>query len=210
METPVTTTMPRASGLGRKTVGRVAPVTNIRTNGTPSKTAGYIRGVSGPLELEAPAEHTKEASFRRLKNIGVAAGTAAGTAIAGAALAGAGSHLFNAVKVRLIDKPEFERSFRKALEINPSLRSYPEDELRSYFDLVCQASPTVARNPLLVSQYLKHLVSYSGSMNFNAFNELVKLEGQIIKNDEGSNKLTGIAEKALIETTIKDRLGRRR
>ena len=209
MQTPVTTTMPRASGLGRKLVGRVAPVTNIQTNGTPSKTAGYVRGVSGPLELEAPMEHTKEASLRALKRVGIAAGTSAATAVAGAALAGLGSHMFNAITNRLVDKPEFERSFRKALEINASLRSYPEDELRSYFELVCQASPSVARNPLLVSQYLKHLVSYSGSMNFNAFNELVKLEGQIIKNDEGSNKLTGIAEKALIEATIKNQLNRR-
>ena len=212
MINPVQNTMPRSSGLGRKLTGRVAPVTNITSKGTPAKTAGYVPGVSGPIEFSSrnlAAEETTKTAFtipESVKNVGIAAGTSAATALAGAALAGIGTATFNAARKRFVDKPEFERSFLKSLEINPSLKSYPEDMLRAYFNLVCQASPTVAKNPLLASQYLKHLLSYQGSMNFNAFSDLTKLEGQILKNESDSNVRTNIAEKALIETVLKQRL----
>ena len=211
MNSPIQSTMPRSSGLGRKLTGRVAPVTNITASGTPAKTAGYIPGVSGPVEFGTRyvAEEATKTAFtipESVKTVGIAAGTSAATALAGAALAGVGSATFNAARKRFVDKPEFERSFNKSLEINPSLKSYPEDMLRAYFNLVCQASPTVAKNPLLASQYLKHLLSYQGSMNFNAFSDLTKLEGQILKNDNDSNLRTNVAEKALIETVLKNGL----
>jgi hypothetical protein len=130
-----------------------------------------------------------------------AAGTALNTIAAMGVLQGA-SALTDAIRGHF-EKEVFERSFQKALAMNPKLRSYPEAELRQYFNLVVSASPTVAKNPLLAGNYLQYLLDYKGNVNFAGFKSLVDLEGQITKNKNESTPLLGITQKAIIENSTR-------
>ena len=161
------------------------------------KTAGFMDWVSGnPAAKMALGALGSETA----KGVGKAALTA--SAIAGATALG--GIALNKVKSQFIDQPQFKQSFDKALRINPELQHYDREQLEDYFNLVAQASPTVAKNPLLISQYLKYLLDYKGSLNFNAFSDLAKLEGQLQNNRSGgSGSVHQVINKGLIEGASK-------
>ena len=129
-------------------------------------------------------------------------------ALSGATILGgvAATGLANAVAKRVgnaIDRPKFEAVFKKAIQMDPKLQSHDINDLHRYAELIMEASPSVAMNPLLLSNYLRYLTDYQGSMNLTGYRELANLEGQLLTNRERMKPVTGIAQKALLENTIK-------
>ena len=127
---------------------------------------------------------------------------AGGTVLGGVAATGAANAIAKSIGNR-IDKPKFEAAFRKAVQMDPKLQSHDINDLHRYAELIMEASPSVAMNPLLLSNYLRYLTDYQGSMNLTGYRELANLEGQLLANREKAKPVTGIAQKALIESTIK-------
>ena len=58
--------------------------------------------------------------------------------------------------------PEYKKALEKAIQLNPKLASYPREELEQYFEKIVEASPTVAKNPLLVANYLDYFIDTGG------------------------------------------------
>lgn len=133
------------------------------------------------------------------------AGTILGAGLAMAAITGASAlvgELSNAVKTT-IDRKVYAKTLDRAIEINPKLKAYDIGLLRNYYNLIAESSPTVAKNPLLVSNYLQYMLDHEGSMNFMAYKGLVDMEGQMLKNQEASNPVQSIAQKSLVDNVIK-------
>lgn len=127
---------------------------------------------------------------------------AGGTVLGGVAATSAANAIAKGIGNR-IDRPKFEAAFRKAVQMDPKLQSHDINDLHRYAELIMEASPSVAMNPLLLSNYLRYLTDYQGSMNLTGYRELANLEGQLLANREKAKPVTGIAQKALIESTIK-------
>lgn len=162
-----------------------------------SKEAGIWDAVTSPA--------AKEMAMRAGKTMALSGATVLGgvaaTGLANMAAQGIG---------HMIDKPKFEAAFKKAIEMDPKLQSHNPADLHRYAELIMEASPSVAMNPLLLSNYLRYLTDYQGSMNLTGYRELANLEGQILNNKEKSKPVTGIAQKALLENTIKSIAGNNR
>jgi hypothetical protein len=192
------------------------PITNLRvprmlSNGDEkSMTEIAHQPVTKKAAERAPIE--KNASLLSLgsnANIVNAVRPSAGTILgAGAMMAGlmgattlVGA-LSDAVKGTLNAKA-YDRVFERALAINPKLKAYDHALLKQYFNLIAESSPTVAKNPLLVSNYLQYMLDHEGSMNFMAYKGLVDMEGQMLKNHEAANALQSVSQKALMDGVIR-------
>lgn len=203
---PVNEPMPKnGPGFNTKLTGRVEAVKPITSKPHISKQAKELNYESStPVEWQSKEDLEKNSAVNSelvkktlVGLVQAGAGTMAVMGVTGGANLAYG-------KIRgMMDKPEMERSFQRALDIDPKLRSYDQKDLREYFELVAQASPTVAKNPLLVANFLKYLIDYKGVMNFNAFKDLASLEGQLGKNRSEANVLNSTAQKAIIDSTVK-------
>ena len=189
-------------GFGLKLTGRVAPTQAVKS--ASPKELEMSENTNMPIEFQS-SSHTKEAAMfspgtqRIIGDVGMAALTGLGTM----ALTSVGGAAMDLAKEKLIDNPAFERSFQRCLQLEPQLRSYPQEELHQYFMLVAEASPSVAKNPLLAAQYLRYLVDYKGTANFNAFSDLAKLQGQLNDNKAGNNPYTDALHRGLASNAAK-------
>lgn len=126
----------------------------------------------------------------------VAGGLGAVAAVGGATYAG------NKIN-QMRSSADFKRALDKAVQVNPRLRHTPKPELEAYLGLIAEASPSVARNPLLLANYLEYLLDHQGQLNYTAYGDLVKLEGNIQSNRAGANPLTGSVQKAIVDNSIR-------
>lgn len=127
----------------------------------------------------------------------------AGAAMGGVMLATSlFGELGSAIK-KTIDNKMYAKTLDKAVEINPKLKAYDMKLLRNYYNLIADSSPTVAKNPLLVSNYLQYMLDHEGSMNFMAYKGLVDMEGQLMKNQEAANPIQTVAQKSLVDNVIR-------
>lgn len=119
-----------------------------------------------------------------------------------AAAAGIINKAHSAVQ-HIVDTPAMNSAFDKALKINPKLKAYPVELLKSYFSLIADASPTVAKNPLLVANYMQYLIDHQGGINFRAFGELANLESQLLANERDAAPMTNAMQKALVDGAVR-------
>lgn len=159
-----------------------------------------INKTASSMEKEAFAipQGAKDVALQAGKTLAISGATVLG----GVAATGLANAVFKGIN-HMVDKPKFEASFNKAVAMDPKLQSYNPQDLRRYAELILEASPSVALNPLLLSNYLRYLTDYQGSMNLTGYKQLADLEGQLLNNREKMKPVTGIAQKALIENTIK-------
>lgn len=129
------------------------------------------------------------------------ASTAAGAAggIAGIALA---TKAINAIS-NFANKSAYDQAFARAIQLNPRLSSYPPDMLHEYYNIMISASPTVAKNPLIVANYLEYLIDNEGKLNFPAYEQLARVEGQALQNENNSNMIANSVLKGFTEGATK-------
>ena len=129
--------------------------------------------------------------------------------VAFALATGAGFELFNRALSKIdkvLDKPEQEKAFNRALMINPKLQSFDQKLLREYFGVVREASPMVAKSPLILANYLQYMMDHEGSMNFMAFKQLVDLEGGMAANEIARVPMGPMTQKAVVEGVIRSQI----
>ena len=61
----------------------------------------------------------------------------------------------------------------------------------------------MAKNPLLVANYLDYLIDAGGQLNFPGYQALTQLEGQAMNNRNNAHPLVNTALKAYTEGSIK-------
>ena len=197
-------TMPRVpgQGFGPKLTGRVAPDPKVKLAAT--KEIEMEANQNIPVEFQTSGvEKQAFALSPGVARVGRDIGLSALTGLGAMALTSVGGMAMDHLKTKFIDSPALEQSFKRCLELEPQLKSYPQAELHEYFMLVAEASPSVAKNPLLASQYLRYLVDYKGTANFTAFNDLAKLQGQLNDNKAGNNPYSDAFGKGLMQNTAK-------
>ena len=204
---PTKASIPRSSisGMNTKLLGRVAPVEPVKDTmrAAIQKTAAERTPVE---RKEAPKEGTDKTAASIGSLIGSDAGRSFASNIAGGlgavAAVGAANAISGAIgSIRL--NMQVKNALNKAISINPRLQQKPRAELEGYVDLIAEASPSVARNPLLLANYLEFLIDHQGQLNYQAYDRLVNLEGSILSNHSNANPLTGQVQKAIIETSIR-------
>lgn len=122
--------------------------------------------------------------------------------LAGVAAAAIGNAAIGKAQ-QLLAQPAFKRSLDKAISLNPRLQQRPRAELDQYMELIIEASPSVAKNPLLLANYLEFLLDHQGQLNYNGYTSLVNLESQIISNRNNANPLSSAVQKSIVENTIR-------
>ena len=166
--------MPKGIGIGQKLTGRVdvmsktfrAPVVKQATEKSEVERSEQL-----PLELQGKEKDagifdtlTSPASKQMAMRAGRTMALSGATVLGGVAATGLANMAAKGIG-NMIDKPTFEAAFRKAIEMDPKLQSHNPADLRRYAELIMEASPSVAMNPLLLSNYLRYLTDYQGSMN---------------------------------------------
>lgn len=197
MEQPIKADVPKSPvpGMNTKIVGRVKPVSNFKQ----------------PVEkIAADKAPVEKAGIE--KEAGILDHALAGPAIRSAAAAGGallGSYALTqglqAAQNKFMEG-KYKQSLEKAILLNPRLANIPRNKLEAYFGLVIEASPAVAKNPLLIANYLEQLIDHEGQLNYNSYANLVDLEGQILANKNNRAPLTVSTQKAIVDNTIKNTL----
>lgn len=113
--------------------------------------------------------------------LGQALGTAGALGIVGAASAG-----INYVSNKL-NNSEYEANLKQAIRLSPALARYDINELRSYMKMIANASPTVAKDPRLLANYLESMLDAEGHLNLGTFRELSSLENTVLQNKQLMN-----------------------
>lgn len=151
--------------------------------------------VSAMTKAELVDELRKARQPFTMKNVAMVAGglTAAGMVAAGVnALARAGYEAYVSSGKNSV--------IAEATKINPRLASYPPAELQKYYALISEASPSVAKNPLLVANYLEYLLNHDGSINFMGYKQLLDIEGQQQRNKTDGSLINPNMHKPLFES----------
>ena len=146
----------------------------------------------------------KEAAFvgpvaKGALSAGVISALKAAGGVAGLAI---GTKVVSAV-ADAVHAPKYKATLEKAVQLNPRLASYPPDRLWDYYQVMISASPNIASNPLIVSNYLEYLIDHEGRLNFTAYDTLSKVGGQGISNRNNAYPLMNAAMKGLIDGSIK-------
>ena len=184
--------------------GRMKSMAQISRNPITKLDSVKLAAEKTPIEKEASLMNLGS-SANIVNAVRPSAGTILGAGVMAAGIMGASSlvgALSDAVK-HTMDKKVYDKVFERALSINPKLKAYDPALLRQYFNLISESSPTVAKNPLLVSNYLQYMLDHEGSMNFMAYKGLVDMEGQMLKNHEAANPLQAVSQKALMDGVIR-------
>lgn len=180
-------------GFNTKILGRVAPVKAVKTAGTMP-----VEYESNNIETEKTAASFMDGFYTGLGNM--AAAGAAGAAMYGV---GMGIDAFN----NLRNSSKYDQALRTAIQMSPSLQMHGYEKLKGYMPMIIKASPTVAAEPRLLSNYLESMLDAEGHMNMSTFAELTALEGNVLKNQDMRNALRntalGTAMKGLVEGTGK-------
>ena len=163
-------------GFNTHILGRVAPLEQIKTAGTV------------PVEYESKVDELdleKDAAVfspDMIKGFQQGLGTMAATGAAGAAMYGIGMGI-DAFRT-LRDSSKYDTALRQAIQMSPSLQMHGYEKLKGYMPMIIKASPTVAEEPRLLSNYLESMLDAEGHMNMSTFAELTALEGNVLKNRE--------------------------
>ena len=184
-------------GMNTKILGRVKPVSNVKQ--TVEKTA-----IEKTAADKQPIEKAGIEKTSGVLTGAIGSGTTAAiTAAAGVtALWGINKLLEKADK--LMDAPEYKKSLEKAIQINPKLAAQPRAKLEQYFELIVESSPTVAKNPLLVANYLDYLIDAGGQLNFPGYTALTQLESHAMNNRNNAHPFVNEAVKAYTNGTVKN------
>lgn len=166
-------------------------------------------GVTQPVEFSTKNsfdEYEKTAaSFAMNPNMSTAFWTAAGTLGAAGVMGGIGMGIDAARG--MMNKTEYERSLREAIHLSPTLQMHGYDRLKPYLGIIAKSSPTVAREPRLLANYLESLLDAEGHMNLSTFSELSAIENKVLSNRElrnsTRNMIISSASKGLLEGTGK-------
>jgi hypothetical protein len=182
--------------MNTKTVGRVAPLEPIKQE--------VVKQAAEKASVE------KVAAEKTASTIGSFMGSDAAKSFVGNVAGGLGAvaaigvaNLASSKINKMVSSAEYKRALDKAISINPRLQQRPRAELEQYFGLIVEASPSVARNPLLVANYLEFLLDHQGQLNYTAYTNLVNLESQILSNRTNSNPLTGQVQKAVVDASVR-------
>lgn len=181
-------------GMNTKTLGRVKPVSNVKS--------GIRKTAIEKIAVEKAVVEKTAGVLDKITSTMSAGTTAAVTAAAGVGAIWAANKGIAALE-RKLDKSAYEAALNKAIQLNPKLSAYPRAKLEEYFALIVESSPTVAKNPLLVANYLDYLIDAGGQLNFPGYQALTQLEGQAINNRNNAHPLVNTALKAYTEGAIK-------
>lgn len=181
------------TGMGTKLTGRV-DISRMSIAQKPIVKAPVMKKTAAKKEVEK----TASLGTNMAQHMGM---TVAGV-LGAAAAAGAINKAYKAVE-HVVNMPAMNSSFEKAIKINPKLQAYPREVLKSYFDLIAEASPTVAKNPLLVANYMQYLIDHQGGINFMSYRQLADLEGQLLSNERDAAPMTQALQKGLVDGAIK-------
>lgn len=185
--------MPEVTGMGTKLTGRV-DISRMSSAQKPIVKAPVMKKTAAKKEVEK----TAGMGTNMAQHMGM---TVAGV-LGAAAAVGAINKAYKAVD-HVVNMPAMNSSFEKAIKINPKLQAYPRDVLKSYFDLIAEASPTVAKNPLLVANYMQYLIDHQGGINFMSYRQLADLEGQLLSNERDAAPMTAALQKGLVDGAMK-------
>lgn len=202
------------SGIGKvkpKLTGRVHPnMTHLnnanRASGAPMN---KVAGVTQPVEYSTSNsfdEYEKTAAaFQMNPTMSQAFWTAAGTLGAAGIMGGIGMGIDAARG--MMNKSVYEASLREAIHLSPTLQMHGYEKLKPYLGIVAKSSPTVAREPRLLANYLESMLDAEGHMNLATFGELSNIENNVLKNKQLRNEhrtiIVGAAAKGLLEGTGK-------
>ena len=182
-------------GMNTKIVGRVKPVSHV-------KTAFEKTAIEKAVVEKASVEKT--AGILEFAKGTMGSGTqAAVTAAAGVGAIWLANKGISALE-RLVDGPAYKKSLEKAIQLNPKLSAYPRAKLEEYFALIVESSPTVAKNPLLVANYLDYLIDAGGQLNFPGYTALTQLEGQATNNRNNAHPFLNEAIKSYTSGAVKN------
>lgn len=180
-------------GLNQKILGRVKSVKPV------TKTAS-AEGTR-PVEFESASEKEKTAVASFLNKIPQpmqnAFWTGVGTVAAGGLAYGVGAGIDAARSIMAESK--YDKVLKDAIAMSPTLQMHGYETLKKYLPLVVKSSPTVAAEPLLLANYLETMLDAQGHLNAGIFNELVTLEGNVLRNRQAGN---GFRD-AFVNTAVK-------
>lgn len=181
--------------MNTKLLGRVAPVKAI-SNSIDKLAIEKTAIEKAPIEKVARAKTA--AAMDIAKTVGTHALAMVGTLALTNVLTSGGE------KIRsMYDKSAYAKALDKAIALNPKLAQRSRADLDRYMELIIEASPSVAKNPLLVGNYLEYLLDHQGQLNYSAYTDLVDLESQIISNRSNSNAMVNMLHKSVIEGATK-------
>lgn len=195
--------------MNTKTVGRVAPVEPVKQDTIVrqpiSKTAAVRDSVERKEVQKTACEHVQPEKTANSPMMGEAVKSfisSVGGGLGGVAVLGAANYASNKIN-KVMASAEFKKALDKAIQINPRLQQRNRAELEAYLGLISEASPAVARNPLLLANYLEYLIDHQGQINYTAYGDLVNLEGKILSNRAATSPLTGSVQKAIIDSSVR-------
>lgn len=201
------------SGHGKvkpKLMGRtghsMAHVNNaIKASGNAVKVAGVTQPVEFGTSNSFEDYEKTAATFAMNPNMSTAFWTAAGTLGAAGIMGGIGMGIDAARG--MMDKGKYEASLREAIHLSPTLQMHGYERLKPYLGIIAKSSPTVAKEPRLLANYLESLLDAEGHMNLATFGELSNIENNVLKNKQLRNEhrtiMIGAAAKGLLEGTGK-------
>ena len=195
------TGLPRSpvQGMNTKIVGRVKPVSNVKQ--TVKKTA-IEKTAADKQPIERATVEKTAGVLAKVPNLVGSGAQAAVTAAAGVGAIWLANKGISALEKKL-DGPAYKSALEKAIQLNPKLGAYPRAKLEEYFALIVDSSPTVAKNPLLVANYLDYLIDAGGQLNYPSYEALTKLEGQAMNNRNNAHPFMNEAIKAYTSGVIK-------
>ena len=179
--------------------------TAIKASGGNMKVAGVTQPVEFSSTNNFEDYEKTAATFAMNPNMSTAFWTAAGTLGAAGVMGGIGMGIDAARS--MMNKSEYERSLREAIHLSPTLQMHGYDRLKPYLGIIAKSSPTVAREPRLLANYLESLLDAEGHMNLSTFSELSAIENKVLSNRElrnsTRNMIISSASKGLLEGTGK-------
>lgn len=199
------------SGNGKvkpKLMGRtghsMAHVNNaIKASGNAVKVAGVTQPVEFGTSNSFEDYEKTAATFAMNPNMSTAFWTAVGTLGAAGAMGGIGMGIDAARG--MMDRGKYEASLREAIHLSPTLQMHGYERLKPYLGIIAKSSPTVAREPRLLANYLESLLDAEGHMNLSTFSELSAIENKVLDNRRLNNStrdmIMGAATKGLLEGT---------
>lgn len=183
------------------------PGFNTKTTGRSNKVKAVTKsaGQNYPIEFKHPEESLDTASTEKLAAwyekiptpVRNAAWSTIGAVATGALVHGIGSAVSAARN--LVDESKYEAALKEAIKLSPSLQLHGYELLKSYMPLIIKSSPTVAREPRLLANYLESMIDAQGHLNMSTFSELTNLEGNVLRNNAMRNEMGNLALSSAIK-----------
>lgn len=152
-----------------------------------------------PVEFNTNDVEDKELVEKEAAFFSPAFKNSAYSALGGLAVAGASSlvnHLWNKRQQNKLNNQAMA-CLQQAIMLSPNLKRYDVNTLVSYMPMIIKASPTVAKDPRLLANYLESMLDAEGHLNLATFRELSNLESTIIGNNNANNTFSAEFQKGL-------------